>query len=709
MAYQPIAQTVPQYMDANGDPYSGAVLKAYNAGTSTVLPMATSSTGGTTANYFALNASGYPVSSGNIIIPHVNTAYKLSLYPTQTAADANTGAIWTIDNLPIDQSIVAEVESYPDITTAYQLPKYRAALGKVAAGTANAKILFVGDSVTLGYASNGGASGDMRPLSYPDQFKNMLNSSGVRAQSNSWMGDGNSPPNYSSTYDSRITIGGSWSREFVGTGGAFFKATTNTNSLSFLPTESVDTFDVYYLSYTGGGVLSMDINGGAPTTQSTNAASLIRKATITGTLGSNTLNLKWSSGSAVYVLGVDSYDSSKKWVSCINAGWWGSATSTWNSMLTAGSSPNSISEIGADLVVICLGINDWEGGVDITDYENYMQTIITKSLVASDVVLVTPPPSSTAYASVAVQQTYIDVLSALAVTNDIPIIDLWGRLSPQTTPYAEGMYYEGIHPNGAGYADMALHVFERIGATGKGITNDVGDTPSFTTLAVGAATPNASAVAEFASTTKGMLVPRMTTTQMNAISSPAEGLIIYNSTTDAFYGYQASAWTRFSPNITTTQTASASASITQALDFTTNIAYEVYISNLVPASEPADFIVKLTDDGSTYDAATTFRGRVSDAGAGTANNATGFIFENQDSDAAPAAKLFMRISQPLITSDALIEYSGAFKNNSGTYFGVSGELHFSYAAVVTGVQFTYDNGGVVNLTTGTFIFRPIPR
>lgn len=100
MAYAPIMKVLVPITDTSGDPYSGAVLKAYQDGTSTVLSMATDYTGGTTASSIALDSSGYPSVSGNIVIPHVDQDYKLSLYPTQTDADANTNAIWTIDTLP---------------------------------------------------------------------------------------------------------------------------------------------------------------------------------------------------------------------------------------------------------------------------------------------------------------------------------------------------------------------------------------------------------------------------------------------------------------------------------------------------------------------------------------------------------------------------------------------------------------------------------
>jgi len=52
----------------------------------------------------------------------------------------------------------------------------------------------------------------------------------------------------------------------------------------------------------------------------------------------------------------------------------------------------------------------------------------------------------------------------------------------------------------------------------------------------------ASALIEMRSTTKGLLLPRLTTTQMNAISSPATGLVVYNTTNGLMYWYNGSAW-----------------------------------------------------------------------------------------------------------------------------------------------------------------------
>ncbi|UTW61480.1 hypothetical protein KFE98_15895 [bacterium SCSIO 12741] len=54
--------------------------------------------------------------------------------------------------------------------------------------------------------------------------------------------------------------------------------------------------------------------------------------------------------------------------------------------------------------------------------------------------------------------------------------------------------------------------------------------------------PDASSALDIRATDKGVLIPRLTTTQMTSISSPATGLMIYNSDSSAFYFYSGSGW-----------------------------------------------------------------------------------------------------------------------------------------------------------------------
>ncbi len=56
-------------------------------------------------------------------------------------------------------------------------------------------------------------------------------------------------------------------------------------------------------------------------------------------------------------------------------------------------------------------------------------------------------------------------------------------------------------------------------------------------VGIGTTNPNTSAELDVSSTTKGFLPPRMTTTQRDAIESPADGLVIFNTTTKCLNFY----------------------------------------------------------------------------------------------------------------------------------------------------------------------------
>jgi len=79
--------------------------------------------------------------------------------------------------------------------------------------------------------------------------------------------------------------------------------------------------------------------------------------------------------------------------------------------------------------------------------------------------------------------------------------------------------------------------------TDAGYRLDVTGTSRITTsLNIGGTTTDASAILQADSTTKGILFPRMTTTQKNAISSPATGLVVYDTTLNKLCVRTASAW-----------------------------------------------------------------------------------------------------------------------------------------------------------------------
>lgn len=57
-------------------------------------------------------------------------------------------------------------------------------------------------------------------------------------------------------------------------------------------------------------------------------------------------------------------------------------------------------------------------------------------------------------------------------------------------------------------------------------------------VGIGTSSPNASAILDLSSTSKGILIPRMTSTERNAIASPSEGLLIFNSVTSQFEAFK---------------------------------------------------------------------------------------------------------------------------------------------------------------------------
>ncbi len=61
-------------------------------------------------------------------------------------------------------------------------------------------------------------------------------------------------------------------------------------------------------------------------------------------------------------------------------------------------------------------------------------------------------------------------------------------------------------------------------------------------VGIGTASPEASALLDLTSTDKGILIPRMTTVQRNAIATPAAGLMVYDTNLMGFWYYNGSSW-----------------------------------------------------------------------------------------------------------------------------------------------------------------------
>jgi len=61
-------------------------------------------------------------------------------------------------------------------------------------------------------------------------------------------------------------------------------------------------------------------------------------------------------------------------------------------------------------------------------------------------------------------------------------------------------------------------------------------------ISTGPGTPTATSMLDISSNTKGLLIPRMTTTDRDGIMTPATSLMIFNTTTNAYNYWNGTAW-----------------------------------------------------------------------------------------------------------------------------------------------------------------------
>lgn len=71
---------------------------------------------------------------------------------------------------------------------------------------------------------------------------------------------------------------------------------------------------------------------------------------------------------------------------------------------------------------------------------------------------------------------------------------------------------------------------------------------SFAQVGIGTTAPNTSSILDITSTNSGILIPRMTSAQRTAIAAPANGLIVYDTTTTSFWYFTGTIWVQLLNN-----------------------------------------------------------------------------------------------------------------------------------------------------------------
>lgn len=326
------------------------------------------------------------------------------------------------------------------------------------------RILCVGDSTTAGV--NGGSTAGLFAESYPVELAAKFNASGYDAQIDSFLGHNvGGGTGAIATYDPRRSFGAGWTLASTTAGGQAFRNNSDATVLSFEPGASFDQIDVWTLRNSGLGSLDVGIDGGAAvaTINQAGTAAMIR-TTIDVTPGLHSVDFTRVSGDT-YVIGVETRDTSAPKIEVLNAGWSSSRASQWVVATQPWNPINAIATLEPDLTVINLGLNDINPTYDEATFRTNMQALITKAKTVGDVILMVPNPASTASRTIEGQDMIRRVVHGLAATNSLRVVDIrarWG--GSYETAVADGFMDEGetLHPNAAGYADMAQAVYETL-------------------------------------------------------------------------------------------------------------------------------------------------------------------------------------------------------------------------------------------------------
>jgi len=138
----------------------------------------------------------------------------------------------------------------------------------------------------------------------------------------------------------------------------------------------------------------------------------------------------------------------------------------------------------------------------------------------------------------------------LLLINDSPGVDKFCTLRLENTS-SDGTNYPTAEIRGVSGGDgetaskirgfLSFLVTDALGTLNEALFIKGGETET-DSCKVGINTKTPSSPLEVNATTGGVIFPRLTDTQMNAVSTPTNGEMIYNTTLNKFYGYANGAW-----------------------------------------------------------------------------------------------------------------------------------------------------------------------
>lgn len=137
----------------------------------------------------------------------------------------------------------------------------------------------------------------------------------------------------------------------------------------------------------------------------------------------------------------------------------------------------------------------------------------------------------------------------IGLTNPSQLLEVAGAGSPTLQVTSTNALTPGIRLNRAGGSGWGVQIvntnpdfaIRKLNSDGS-VAADAVYIDSGGDVGIGTTSPNAAARLDVSSTTSGFLPPRMTEAQRDAITSPPNGLMLYNTTTDKLQVRAAGSW-----------------------------------------------------------------------------------------------------------------------------------------------------------------------
>lgn len=352
---------------------------------------------------------------------------------------------------------------------------------------------FVGDSTMSGFGIGSGGSGsanDARARMWPRTLARLLTSGGLPAKENSMIGEqGMTVYVPYGSYDTRCVIGGGWTTTgstVVPGGFAFLFDNHNaggfnnaSSTLSFTPTDAIDSFTVFYTQR--GGTLNCNVDGGAALTVASGlgaGGTLVTLpgsyasfsngfSTYTTTKAAHTINVVVQSGTTTEIIGIRAWDSTASYLDIMPLAKTGATIAIADSQTgfysTHWTGYNVGANSGFDILFMNMTVNDINGSTTYASYTASLNSLIPTYVAANGNTIVvfiigpwgilngnTPPPQ------IPVCQAIYDYAAA----HNWPVIDMSYRWANGGQANLTGG--DNVHPTWSGGTDMAREVARQL-------------------------------------------------------------------------------------------------------------------------------------------------------------------------------------------------------------------------------------------------------